>query len=152
VLLVGLSLALPDLDRLRELLRRIQEILALGGVALATVASLLFVLVWAASFLRSPRADAAAGRPWLSGVALVLAYGPVALTLVAAAGLLVPPLATVVLKAFALAVCIAAVAWCAAVAAILAGGTARDLARARRALLLAGTPWYCLVVFLATYL
>ena len=51
-----------------------------------------------------------------------------------------------------IAVAIAAVAWCVSVAALLAGGTRRDLRRTRRAIILAGTPWYCLVVYLATYL
>ena len=123
-------LGLPDLDRLRELLKRIQEILALGGIALALAVSFLF----------------------MSNVALLSAYVPVGLTLVAGLGALIPALAPYVLKAFALAVVFAALSWCVAIATIIAGGNRQSLSRARRALLLAGTPWYCLAVWLSTFL
>ena len=56
------------------------------------------------------------------------------------------------IKAFALAVVLAAFSWCVAIAAIVVGGNRANLGRARRALLLAGTPWYCLAVYLSTFL
>ena len=80
------------------------------------------------------------------------AYVPVGLTLIAGLGALVPALAPYVLKSFALAIIIAAFSWCLAIAALIVGGTSTNLARARRALLLAGTPWYCLAVYLSTFL
>lgn len=144
----AMALAL-DLDRLREIFRRIIEFITLGGVALALLGGLVFLLTWVLSHLRRP-----GDRPrrWLSGPALALAWVPVLLTGVAAAGIFVPALAPFILRAFALAVVVAAAAWCVSVAALVAGGTRRDLRRTRRALILAGTPWYCLVVYLATYL
>ena len=144
-------LGLPDLDRLRELLKRIQEILTLGGIALALAASFVFLLAWVASHLRKPSA-AGKAHPILSTIALWSAFLPVGLTLVAGLGALVPALAPWVLKSFALAIVAAAFSWCIAIAALVAGGTAENLARARRALLLAGTPWYCLAVYLSTFL
>jgi hypothetical protein len=144
-------LALPDLDRLRELLKRIQEILALGGIALALIASFAFLLAWVASHLRTPSKDGKA-RPVLCTAALWSAYVPVLLTLIAGLGALVPALAPYVLKSFALAIVAAAFSWCLAVAALIIGGTQHNLQRARRALLLAGTPWYCLAVYLSTFL
>jgi cobalamin biosynthesis protein CobD/CbiB len=149
-LLACCPLGLPDLDKLRELLRRVQEILAMGGVALASLASLAFVLAWAVSHVRHPSPKKA--RPILSTVALVSAWPPVALTIVAAAGIFVPFLAPFILKSFALAVLLAGVSWVLAIATLIAGGSKGDLARARKALLLAGTPWYCLALYLATYL
>ncbi len=143
---------LPDLDRIREILRRVQEILTMGGVALAAACSLLFLVAWVLSHLRRPAKTAQRAKPILSTLALGLSWLPVGLTGVAALGVVFPPLAPFVLKAFAAAVVVAGLGWCLAVATVLAGGSARDLARARKALLLAGTPWYCLVVFLATYL
>lgn len=142
---------LPDLDRLRELLKRIQEILAMGGIALALAASFMFLLAWVLSHLRSPSSKGAE-HPIISTAALGVAYLPVVLTAVAALGALVPTLAPFVLKSFALAVVLAAFAWCLAVAAVVVGGTRTNLSRARRALLLAGTPWYCLAVYLSTFL
>ncbi len=143
-------LGLPDLDRLLELLKRLQEILTMGGVALALAASFLFLLAWVLSFLRQP--SSTASHPVLATMALLTAYLPVGLTLVAALGWLVPMLAPWTLKSFALAVVTAAFAWCIAVAAIIRGGSRQNLGRARRALLLAGTPWYCLAVYLSTFL
>lgn len=145
-----LSLKIPDLDQIREFIKRIQEILAVGGVTLALLGSLTFLLVWVLSHLRRPSATAA--RPTLSNVTLYTAYLPVALTLVAALGFLVPPLNALVLKAFAFAVLLAAGSWCLSVGVLVAGGSQLDLSRARRALLLAGTPWYCLALYLSTYL
>lgn len=142
---------LPDLDQIREWIRRIQEYLVLGGVGLATLGSLTFLLAWAASHVRRPLADAP-GKPVLSFVTLGSSYVPVALTGVAAAGIVVPVFAPFILKSFALAVVVAALSWCLAVVCIFAGGNAADMRRVRRALLLAGTPWYCLAVYLATYL
>lgn len=140
----------PDLDRLRELLKRIQELLAMGGIALSLAASFVFLLAWVFSHLRQP--SKTASHPVLSAFALIVAYLPVGLTFVAALGWLVPTLAPLTLKTFALAVVVAAFAWCLAVAAIVAGGSRQNLSRARRALLLAGTPWYCLAVYLSTFL
>src|SRR5690606_16469392 len=122
---------------------RIQEILTLGGMAMATVISLLFILAWVLTHLRRPKKQAHPVLPW---AAQLTAYVPVALTVVAAIGHFFPVLAPYVLKAFALAVLVAAFAWSFAVAAVLRGGRRQDLARARRALLMAGTPWYCLAV------
>jgi hypothetical protein len=148
---VLLAAGLPDLDRLRELLKRIQEILAMGGVALALAASLIFLLAWVLSHVRRPSV-AGKSHPVLSSGALLLSWVPVGLTAVAALGALVPALAPFVLKSFALAVVAAGFTWCIAVAAVVAGGTRQNLGRARRALLLAGTPWYCLAVYLSTFL
>ena len=143
-------LGLPDLDRLRELLKRIQEILTLGGIALALGASLVFLLAWVISYIRRPNAQH--DRKILSNAALWTAYVPVLLTLVAGLGALIPTLAPYVLKAFALAILTAAFSWCIAIAAIIAGGNRTNLTKARRALLLAGTPWYCLALYLSTFL
>ncbi len=148
-LLEGPIAGIPDLDQIRRWLERIQEMLALGGVALATAASLLFILAWVLSHARRPMTQS---KPTLALVALLSSYVPVALTLVAAVGVFVPLLKPLILQAFALAVVIAATVWCISVAAILIGGSRRDLSRARRALLLAGTPWYCLALYLSTYL
>jgi len=145
-----LLLGLPGVDGLLELLKRLQEILAMGGVALALAASFIFLLAWVLSYLRRPAVKAS--HPLLATVALVTAYLPVGLTLVAALGWLVPTLAPLTLKSFALAVVTAAFAWCVSVAAIIRGGSRQNLGRARRALLLAGTPWYCLSVYLSTFL
>ncbi len=152
---LAVAAALPDLDKLRELLERIREMLALGGVALALAISCVFLLAWVLSHLRRPAAigtASASGKGLLATISLWLSYGPVGLTLVAGLGALVPTLAPFTLKSFALAVLAAAFVWCVAVAAVFAGGTRVHLARARRALLLAGTPWYCLAVYLSTFL
>lgn len=142
---------LPDLDKLRELLERVKEMIALGGVALALAISGLFLGAWVLSHVRRP-ATTAQGGGTLATIALWVAYGPVLLTLVAGLGALVPTLAPFTLKSFALAVLAAAFAWCVAVAAVLGGGSKTALSRARRAILLAGTPWYCLAVYLSTFL
>ena len=143
---------LPDLDRIREILKRVQEILAMGGVALAAAGSLLFIAAWVLSHLRRPVKTAEKAKPILSSLSLGLSWLPVGLTAAAATGVVFPPLAPFILKCFAGAVLAAALSWAFAVATVLAGGSARDLSRARKALLLSGTPWYCLVVYLATYL
>lgn len=152
--LVGV-LGLPDLGWIWDLLRRIQEILALGGMALALGVSLLFILAWVVSHLRKPKKKQegeGAGKRIISKLALWSSYVPVALTLVAAVGLFVPTLAPMMLKAFAFAVLGAAISWSLAVAAIVVGGEADELRRARRALLLAGTPWYCLAIWVSRFL
>lgn len=148
--IADLLLGLPDLDRLRELLKRIQEILAMIGIAGALAASFIFLLTWVLSYLRRPSSKTS--HPVLATAALIAGYLPVGLTLVAAVARFVPMLAPWYLQAFALAVILAAFTWCVAVAAIVRGGNRQNLARARRALLLAGTPWYCLTVYLSTYL
>lgn len=145
-------LGLPDLDRLRELLQRIQEILALGGIAFALLGAFTFLLAWVVSFLRKPSSGASSSPSWLASIALGSATLPVGLTLIAGLGALLPMFAPYILKAFALAVVAAAFSWCVAVAALIKGGDRPSISRARRALLLAGMPWYCLVLYLSTYL
>ncbi|MCA9658530.1 MAG: hypothetical protein KC486_09310 [Myxococcales bacterium] len=143
---------LSDLGALKDFwdfVRRIQEWLTLGGAALAGSIALLFLVTWTLSFVRRAQAKR---KALLSTLALVAAYPAIGLTLVAAAGLFIPSLAPLILKSFALAALAAALSWCLAVASILRGGNAHDLARARRSLLLAGTPWYCLAIYLALHL
>ena len=101
------------------------------------------------SHLRKPKKDA---KPHLAMVALGSSYVPVALTAVAAIGVFIPLLTPYMLKAFAIAVLVAAITWCISVAAVVVGGRDEDLKRARKALLMAGTPWYCLAVWLSTFL
>lgn len=141
---------LPDLDRLRELFQRLQEILVLSGIGLALAASFLFLVAWVASFLRQPHESRR--HPILANAALWTSFLPVGLTIVAGLGSLVPALAPYVLKAFALAVIGAAFTWWVALAAVVAGGSRGNLAKARRAMLLAGTPWYCLALYLSKFL
>jgi cobalamin biosynthesis protein CobD/CbiB len=142
-------LGLPGLDKLKELLARIQEILTLGGMALATTVSLLFILAWVLTHLRRPKKESHPVLPWL---AFMTSFIPVGLTALAAAGTFFPVLAPYVLKAFALAVLVASFTWAFSVAAVLRGGRRQDLSRARKALLMAGTPWYCLAVWLGLML
>ncbi len=148
----GALLGLPDLDRLRELLERIQQILVMGGVALSALGALCFLGLWAVSFVRKPAAAASVRHPVFTRLLHGLAFVPAGLSFVAGLGVVFAPLAPFVLKALAAAILVAALVWLLAVVAFWMGGTARDLHRVRRAVLLAGTPWYCLVVFLATYL
>jgi hypothetical protein len=147
------DLDLADLGLIGELLRRVIALVAWGGVAMSMVASLLFIATWVLSHLRAPR-DAAEDAPGrlLPMAALVAAAVPVALT--AGAGLLrfLPGMLPMTLRLFALAVLLAAGAWTLGVGAILAGGSPKDLRRARQAILLAGTPWYCLAIYLASWL
>ncbi len=151
-----LELALDGwLDGWRELLAWLVAWLATGGIALALGASVIFIATWVLSHLRSARVEDDAVvmptrlLPWL---ALLMSYVPVLLTVVAALGLFVPGLTPLILKLFAVAVIAAAATWVVAVGALLAGGADKDLRRARRALLLAGTPWYALALYLATWL
>lgn len=145
---------LPDLETIRRWIRRIQEIIVMGGIGLAIAASLVFIGAWVLSHLRRAKTEEESeGRSgWFSWVALVGSAVPVTLTVVAAAGMFVPVLRPLMLKLFAYAVAGAAVSWVISVAALIAGGGKRELARARRALLLAGTPFYCLAVWLARFL
>jgi hypothetical protein len=147
------DLDLADLGPIGDLLRRIIAFVAWGGVAMSMVVSLLFIATWVLSHLRAPR-DAAEDAPGrlLPMAALFAAGVPVALT--AGAGLLrfVPGMLPMTLRLFALAVLLAAGAWTLGVGAVLAGGSSKDLRRARRAILLAGTPWYCLAIYLASWL
>lgn len=147
--MLPLHTSLGALDDLWEFLKRVQEWLTLGGLALAAVIALLFLGTWVLAHLRQPGDEA---KPVLPTLALASAYAPVLLTLAATAGLFIPGLQPLMIKCFALAVVLAAVSWCIAAAAILSGGSARDLARARQALLLAGTPWYCLIAYLTILL
>lgn len=147
------SAALPDLDIIREWIRKVQQILALGGIALALACSMVFIGAWVLSHLRSAKAeDEVTGSGWLSKIALGSSFVPVALTLAAAVGLFVPLLKPLMLKLFAYAVVAAAISWTIGIAAVLAGGGRAELARARRALLLAGTPFYCLAVWIGRFL
>jgi hypothetical protein len=148
--LAQLALELPDLGKIREFLRRIREILAIGGVALAAVGSLIFLLAWVFSHLRRPSAQLQ--RPVLSTCALWSSYPAIALTLVAALGIVLPVLTPFIMKSFAIAVLLAGLTWVLGVTTIVAGGSFRDLQKARRALILGGTPWYCLALYLSTLL
>ncbi|NVB36646.1 hypothetical protein G6O69_02300 [Pseudenhygromyxa sp. WMMC2535] len=143
---------LPDLDTIRRWLRRIQEILVLGGVSLAVVLSLAFIGAWVLSHLRRAKAQDEPKITWLSHVALVGSLVPVGLTVLAAAGMFIPVLRPLMLKFFAYAAAGAAVSWLISVAALIVGGGQQELRRIRRALLLAGTPFYCLAVWLARFL
>jgi len=139
-------------DRVRELLEWLQAWLLVGGLALAAAGALLFLGSWVLAHLRRP-AVAAAGPARVHGLAahatLWTSAAPIALTLAAAATSLLPPLAPFTLRMFAGAVAAAALTWLLAVGVIAWGGRREALARARRALLLAGTPWYCLLAWLA---
>lgn len=147
------SAALPDLDIIREWIRKVQQILALGGIALALACSMVFIGAWVLSHLRRAKAeDEVTGNGWLSKIALGSSFLPVALTLAAAVGLFVPLLKPLMLKLFAYAVVAAAISWTIGIAALIVGGGRAELARARRALLLAGTPFYCLAVWISRFL
>lgn len=154
--LAGSSLAdLPDLDTIRRWLRRIQELLVLGGMGLAIALSLVFIGAWVVSHLRRPRAQTEGEpppNPWFSRVALVASFAPVGLTVIAALGLFVPVLRPLMLKMFAYAAVGAFVSWLISIAALIIGGGREELTRVRRALLLAGTPFYCLAVWLSRFL
>ncbi len=147
---------LPDLDTIREWLRRIQQIIVLGGVALALGCSLVFIGAWVLSFLRRAKPEVEgeepAGPGWTSRIALWVSFVPVALTVVAALAMFLPLLKPLILKIFVYAVVAAAVSWVVSIAAVIVGGGKQDLARARRALLLAGTPFYCLAIWIARFL
>jgi len=161
---------IPDLDTIRRWFRRIQELIVLGGVGLSLGLSFVFIGTWVLSHLRQPtpdpvdsgedsgdsaegeRAPVSVRSPWMSHVALWASFIPVALTLVAAAGMFVPVLRPLMLKMFAYAVGISGVSWLVSVVALIVGGSRAALARTRRALLLGGTPFYCLAIWLARFL
>ncbi|NJK32168.1 MAG: OmpA family protein [Deltaproteobacteria bacterium] len=133
------------------------EIIVLGGVALALGCSLMFIGAWVLSHLRRPKqVELEEGQEepqgWFPRIALWLSYVPVALTVVAALGLFVPLLKPLILKVFVYAVASAAVSWLISVVALIVGGGRKDLGRIRRALLLAGTPFYCLAVWIGRFL
>lgn len=138
---------LPSPGEIWEWVLKVIEFLKLGGVALALLASVIFLGSWVISHLR--RAQVQHASPMLSQLALWLSYIPVGLTLVAALATFVPSLSPWILKAFALAVITAAVSWCVSMVLLVRGGSHADLSRLRRALLMAGTPWYCLALWLS---
>ena len=146
------SLELPDLDTIRRWIRRIIELIVLGGIGLAVAMSLGFIGAWVLSFLRKPKAQDEPQTTWVSHAALWSSFVPVGLTVVAAAGMFIPVLKPLMLKIFAYAVAGAGVSWLVCVAALIVGGGARELARIRRGHLLAGTPFYCLAVWLSRFL
>ncbi len=150
----GLSalIDLPDLDVIRRWIRRIIDLIVLGGIGLAVAMSLSFIGAWVLSHLRKPKAEDEPRVTWMSHVALWSSFVPVALTGVAAAGLFVPMLKPLMLKVFAYAVASAGVAWMVCIAALIVGGGRSELSRVRRGLLLAGTPFYCLAVWLSRFL
>ena len=152
------AIELPDLDTIRRWINRIIELIVLGGIGLSVAMSLGFIGAWVLSHLRRPRPktenDNEDDEPttWPSHVALWSSFVPVGLTVVAALGLFVPVLRPLMLKMFAYAVVSAGAAWLVCVIALIVGGGKAELARARRGLLLAGTPFYCLAVWLSRFL
>lgn len=138
---------IPSPGEIWEWVLRVVELLKLGGVALALVGTIVFLGSWVLSHLRSAKSHRAA--PLWSQFALWLSYVPVALTLVAAVASIIPTLSPWILKSFALAVVSGAVSWCVSMALLVKGGSRMDLRRVRRALILAGTPWYCLALWLS---
>ena len=148
----GIAIDFPDLDTIRRWIARIIELIVLGGVGLAVLVSLGFIGAWVLSHLRKPKAEDADRVTWVSHVALWSSFVPVTLTVVAAAGMFVPALKPLMLKVFAYASLTAGAAWVLCVIALIVGGGAKELSRVRRGLLLAGTPFYCLAVWLARFL
>lgn len=141
------------LDRLWDLIERIQAWLTLGGIVLAALASLVFVGAWVLSVLRRPRTAAVWGSDELAWIALGGAYGATGLTAAAAIARFIPVLGVLwTLRLFAVAVLVAALTWVLAIVVLYRGAAAPGLQRARKALFLAGTPWYCLVLYLAALL
>jgi hypothetical protein len=144
----SLAWELPDLDTIRRWIRRVMELIVLGGIGLAVAVSLGFIGAWVLSFLRSPKAEDEPRSAWMSHAALVSSFIPVGLTAAAALGMFIPVLRPLMLKLFAY----AGVSWLVCIAALIVGGGKQELARIRRALLLAGTPFYCLAVWLSRFL
>lgn len=147
-----IAIELPDLDTIRRWINRIIELVLLGGIGLSLLVSLAFIGVWVLSHLRRAKAEEAEAVSWPSHIALWSSFIPVALTVVAAAGMFVPVLKPLMLKIFAYAVVGAGAAWLLCVVALIVGGGKAELARARRGLLLAGTPFYCLAIWLGRLL
>ncbi|EDM78659.1 hypothetical protein PPSIR1_29448 [Plesiocystis pacifica SIR-1] len=148
----SLTADLPDLDTIRRWLRRLQELIVLGGVGLAVALSMVFIGAWVLSHLRTAKADEQERIEWMSKLALFVSFVPVALTVVAAAGMFIPMLRPLMLKMFVYAAAGAGISWLVSIAALIVGGGKEELARTRRALLLAGTPFYCLAVWIARFL
>ncbi len=148
----SLEWELPDLDTIRRWIRRVMELIVLGGIGLAVAVSLGFIGAWVLSFLRKPKAEDEPRSAWMSHAALWSSFIPVGLTAAAALGMFVPVLKPLMLKLFAYAVVGGGISWLVCVAALIVGGGAKELARIRRALLLAGTPFYCLAVWLSRFL
>lgn len=149
----SLAFELPDLDAIRRWIRRIMELIVLGGIGFAVTMSLGFIGAWVLSHLRQPRAaDEEPRAAWMSHAALWSSFIPVGLTAAAALGMFVPVLRPLMLKLFAYAAVGAGLSWLLCVAALIVGGGKRELMRTRRALLLAGTPFYCLAVWLSRFL
>ena len=152
---LGVLWEIPDLDTIRRWIRRIIEMIVLGGIGLAVAMSLGFIGAWVLSFLRKPAVVEEGEEPrsgWMSHAALWSSFVPVGLTLVAALGMFVPVLKPLMLKLFAYAAAASGVSWLLCVAALIVGGGRQELARIRRGLLLAGTPFYCLAVWLSRFL
>lgn len=141
------------LDRLWDLIERIQAWLTWGGLALAALGSLFFLLAWVFSVVRRPSTQT---TDWaselLSHASLWTAYAAVAMTVGAAATLFIPGLGAFTLKVFAAAILSAAVSWTLGMTVMVLGAPALELRRSRKALILAGCPWYCLAAYLATLL
>lgn len=151
----ALAWEIPDLDTIRRWIRRIVELIVLGGIGLAVAMSLGFIGAWVLSFMRQPaivNEDDEPRSTWLSHAALWSSVIPVALTIVAAASLFIPVLKPLILKLFAYAALGSGISWLICVAALIVGGGKQELARIRRGLLLAGTPFYCLAVWLSRFL
>ena len=150
--LAGIAIELPDLDTIRRWIRRIIDLIVLGGIGIAIAMSLGFIGAWTLSHLRKPKLEDEDVTTCVSHVALWSSFIPVALTCVAAAGMFVPILKPLMLKIFAYSVVAAGASWLVCVIALIVGGGKKELARIRRGLLLAGTPFYCLAVWLSRFL
>ena len=143
---------LPDLETIRRWINRLIELIVLGGIGLSVAMSLGFIGAWVLSHLRRAKTEEEEPVRWPSHVALWSSFIPVGLTLVAALGLFVPILKPMMLKMFAYAVAGAGASWLVCIIALIVGGGKAELVRIRRGLLLAGTPFYCLVVWLSRFL
>lgn len=148
----AIAIELPDLDTIRRWIVWIIEMIVWGGIGLAVAMSLGFIGTWVFSHLRRPKAEDQEATSWPSHLALWSSFVPVGLTAVAAAGMFIPLIKPLMLKLFGYAVLGAGVAWLLCVIALLVGGGKAELDRARRGLLLAGTPFYCLAVWLTRFL
>jgi hypothetical protein len=131
---VSTLIELPDLDTIRRWIRRVIDLIVLGGIGLAVAMSLGFIGAWVLSHLRRPKAEDEPKVTWMSHVALWMSFVPVTLTCVAAAGLFVPLLKPLILKLFAYAVASAGVAWMVCIAALIVGGGRAARPRVRRGL------------------
>ena len=132
-----------------ELLERIVAALSRGGAIFALVVSGGFIASWAVSHLRQPRASEDGTPRVLPYLALASSLVPVVLTAVAVLTRFVPGTLPLTLKVFGVSVLAAALSWSLAVLALVIGGQRVDLKRARAAVVLSGTPWYALTLYLA---